>query len=235
MKLISVLVISVFIFSSCIRQVEEKVSPVEKQEISQEHKVQVKEFIQTSAYTYILVEENNKEFWLAVSKIEPVVGETYYYKEALEMVDFQSKELDRVFKSVFFVQHISKEPGSKQQVALDQYKHKRSTKSAANIDIKPVEGGVSIAHLFEHGEQYADKTVLVRGEIVKINKAIMEKNWVHLQDGSSFEGKNDLTLTTTQDNFKIGETVTFKGKVAVKKDFGSGYSYELIVEEAVKQ
>lgn len=235
MKFIYLIVLSIFVFSSCIRDVEEKISPVEKTTVNINHQVKVKEFIQTSAYTYILVDENQKEFWIAVGKMMPQVGETYYYNDALEMVDFQSKELNRVFKSVFFVQHLNKEPGMKHEVAVDQYKHKTANINVSDINIEPIEGGITIAALFENGEQYADKTIMVRGKVVKINKAIMNKNWIHLQDGTSFEGKYDLTLTTTQDNVKIGEIATYEGKVAVKKDFGSGYSYELIVEEAIKK
>lgn len=235
MKYTYLFVLSIFVFSSCIRNVEETISPVVKTEVINNHKVKAKEFIQTSAYTYILVEENQKEFWIAVGKIEPQVGETYYYNDALEMVDFQSKELNRVFKSVYFVQHLNKEPGLKKQVAVDEYNHKRSNNTASDINIEAIEGGITIAALFENGEQYADKTIIVKGKVIKINKAIMNKNWIHIQDGTSFEGKYDLTLTSTLDNVKIGEIVTFEGKVAVKKDFGSGYAYELIVEEAIKK
>jgi hypothetical protein len=62
----------------------------------------------------------------------------------------------------------------------------------------------------------------------------MDKNWVHLQDGTSDSDSFDLTVTTT-DNVEVGDIATFKGKITLKKDFGAGYYYELIMEEAKLQ
>jgi hypothetical protein len=68
--------------------------------------------------------------------------------------------------------------------------------------------------------------------VVKVNKQVMGKNWIHIQDGTDFNNDFDLTITT-QDLAEIGDEVTFKGKISVNKDFGSGYSYEVIMEDAV--
>jgi molybdopterin synthase catalytic subunit len=81
-----------------------------------------------------------------------------------------------------------------------------------------------------------DKTVLVRGKVVKYNAEIMDKNWVHLRDGSGSAEKdtNDI-LVTTASKTKVGDIVTFKGTVRTDKDFGSGYSYKVLIEEATLQ
>lgn len=78
-----------------------------------------------------------------------------------------------------------------------------------------------------------DKPVVVRGKVVKFNAAIMGKNWVHLRDGtgSAADGSNDV-LVTTQDVAKVGEVVTVRGMVRTDKDFGSGYSYSVLIEDA---
>ena len=67
---------------------------------------------------------------------------------------------------------------------------------------------------------------------MKVNQAVMGKNWVHVQDGTDDAGNFDLTITT-QDMAAIGEEVVFKGKLTLNKDFGAGYSYEVIMEDAV--
>ena len=41
----------------------------------------------------------------------------------------------------------------------------------------------------------------------------------------------DLTVTTN-DKVEVDEEVTFKGKIALEKDFGAGYYYDVIMEDA---
>jgi hypothetical protein len=72
--------------------------------------------------------------------------------------------------------------------------------------------------------------VKITGRVTKYNPSIMGKNWVHLQDGSEFEGGYDLTVTTDT-VVEVGETVTFEGKIALDKDFGYGYFYSVLLEE----
>ena len=161
------------------------------------------------------------------------MGDNFYYKEGLEMKDFKSKELDRVFKQVFFVDKISSTPlghGQQKQLA-DAHAKRKAVEEKSNIKVEIPEGGISIGELYANSASYKSKKVLVRGKVVKVNEMIMGKNWIHLQDGTSSDGKFDLTLTTN-DNVKVGDEATFEGTVTLNKDFGAGYFYELIVEEA---
>jgi len=80
-------------------------------------------------------------------------------------------------------------------------------------------------------KEYEGKEFEIRGIVTKVNKEIMGKNWVHLQDGTSKDGAFDLTITT-QDLPKINDEVTFKGTVTLEKDFGAGYYYDVIMEDA---
>jgi len=81
-----------------------------------------------------------------------------------------------------------------------------------------------------------DKTVLIRGKVVKYSPGIMGKNWIHLRDGSgsAADNTNDLLVTTT-DPTKVGDVVMVKGVVHTDRDFGSGYAYKVLVEEAKLQ
>jgi hypothetical protein len=59
----------------------------------------------------------------------------------------------------------------------------------------------------------------------------MGKNWIHLQDGSGADGSNDLTVTT-MDMTKQGDTIVVSGVVVTDKDFGYGYKYPVMIEDA---
>jgi hypothetical protein len=67
--------------------------------------------------------------------------------------------------------------------------------------------------------------------VVKYNAAIMGKNWLHVQDGTGRQGAHDITVTTT-DTAQVGDTVLVKGTVAADKDFGYGYRYEVLIDNA---
>ena len=71
------------------------------------------------------------------------------------------------------------------------------------------------------------------GKVVKANSSIMGRNWIHIRDGSGAREKKDDDLTvTTQDGAAVGDIVVVKGVVHVDRDFGAGYSYPVVVEDA---
>jgi hypothetical protein len=92
-------------------------------------------------------------------------------------------------------------------------------------------GGITIAELYAGKNSHAGKTVKICGKVVKFSGGIMNKNWVHIQDGTKEAGNYDLTVTT-QDSVKVGDVVIFEGVAAVNKDIGAGYFYEVLVEDA---
>ena len=94
---------------------------------------------------------------------------------------------------------------------------------------------IKLSELMANQAKYDGKTIVVAGECVKVNNGIMGKNWIHIQDGSKDKGKAaDLTITTNE-SVQLGSQVAFQGKVALNKDFGAGYRYAIIIEEAVKK
>lgn len=90
---------------------------------------------------------------------------------------------------------------------------------------------VNIATLFKDKTALAGKQVQIKGKVVKVNNGIMNRNWLHLQDGSGGATSNDVTVTTAQ-TAKVGDQVLVKGVVVLNKDFGAGYNYALLIEEA---
>jgi hypothetical protein len=176
------------------------------------------------------VTEDSKENWIAISRREVETGKSYYYEPSIEMTDFVSKELKRTFKSILFVDKFSDQPITNVIAApANSSKGNQPAVAKEGIKVEPAEGGISIAELYAKKDSYAGKTVKIRGEVVKFNAEIMGKNWVHLQDGTNSNGSFDIAVTTG-DVTKVGDVVTFEGSVTLKKDFGAGYFYEVIIE-----
>jgi len=94
----------------------------------------------------------------------------------------------------------------------------------------------TVAEIWAQKGSLKGKTVTVRGKIVRYSAGVMGKNWMHLQDGSGDAGKgtNDITVTS-QDGAAKGDVVTARGTVATDKDFGAGYTYPMIIEDAKVQ
>jgi len=154
----------------------------------------------------------------------------------MEMENFQSKELDRFFEIIYFVGNLSDMPIPASGQAAAQSMAPATTGmrpdiSRSDVVIEPVEGSISLAELWEKRETYENQIVKVVGQVAKYNPGIMSRNWVHIQDGTGSEEFFDLTITT-QDMVSPGDVVLFEGKIALKKDFGAGYFYEIIMEEA---
>ena len=92
-------------------------------------------------------------------------------------------------------------------------------------------GGKNIAAVYADRKSLEGKEVVVRGKVVKFTPGVMKKNWLHLRDGSGAEGTNDLTVTTNA-MVQIGDLVVVRGVVSLDKDFGFGYRYDILVEDA---
>ncbi len=233
MKNISIFILlSFFIVITACSSDEKKSEKAESSMNFTGHKVTVEEVIHTKTYTYLKVIEDNEEKWLAISRRDTEIGETLYWTEALEMKNFESKELERTFKTVYFIQNISSQPTPMMPEGHAQNLQGRKPQIAKeSVSIESVKGGVTIAELFSNPENYSEKSIVVKGKVTKFNKEIMNKNWAHIQDGTSQDENFDLTITTSE-TVSPGDVVTFKGKITLDKDFGYGYSYKILMEDA---
>jgi len=229
MRLIFILITGFILLLSCKEKNQEYV-PLNNN--SKAHQIKVKEVLQTGTYTYLFVNEDKEDYWIAVSKVDVKVDDHLYYDKALIMKDFKSEELDRTFDRILFVEGLGGmklKNDSMPNDSLHQQVLVQEKKPIVNVDIAP--NGIRIAELMKNRENYANKKVIIRGQVVKINADIMDRNWVHLKDGTSHSGKSDLTFTTLEE-VKVGDVVTFEGTVAIEKEYGAGYVYPLIVEGA---
>lgn len=197
------------------------------------HEIIVNEVIQTSGYTYVSFAENDSLKWLATTSIDAKEGEKYYYGKSMRIENFHSKELNRDFQTILFVEQLTTEPVSLENkpksVAPGSAKAKASKMSEV---VEKTKDELTVANLFSNKESYANKSVVIKGKVVKYNSGIMNKNWLHIQDGTDSNGNYDLTVTTLAE-FKVGDIVTLEGKIALDKDFGYGYVYDVLLEDAV--
>jgi hypothetical protein len=188
------------------------------------HSVVILEVLPTVRYVYLRVKEGPEEFWIATNKLEVTVGKTYFYRGGLLKTNFESKEHKRVFDRMYLVSSIVEADHGNTNTTV------KSEPSGATIsnEIVSVKGSVKIADLVANPKKYDGKIIQISGKCVKINANIMGRHWVHLKDGS----KDDFDLVITC-NVAIpeGHTVTMTGKVALNKDFGSGYQYDILLED----
>ena len=91
----------------------------------------------------------------------------------------------------------------------------------------------TVAEVIAKAAELKDKQVRVSGKVVKYNVGIMGKNWIHLQDGSgsATTGNHDILVTSTGQT-KLGDIITASGVVHTDRDFGAGYVYKVLIEDA---
>jgi hypothetical protein len=196
------------------------------------HQVVALEVLQAERYTYLHVVENVDTFWVAASKNETAKkGNKYFYRGGLLKTNFESQEFKRTFDKIYLVSSVidaSAHPGSGGDMSMPS--SEGSEISAG--EMPTVKDAIKLDALMKSKQNQAGKIIKVVGKTVKVNNGIMGKNWIHIQDGTKKDGKPcDLTITTNE-NIPMGVNVAFEGKIVLNKDFGAGYKYEILMEEA---
>ncbi len=220
----------------------------------------VTETMDASGYTYVNVETESGPVWAAMPQTVVEVGQDIALAGGMEMKNFESKSLGKTFDSVVFSSGMT-QPGDaasapapaaaggesfadamKGEAAMETVQPMASSggSQAAVAEVEEVavekaEGGnaYTIAELFAKKADLDKQKVVVRGKVVKVSSMIMGKNWLHLQDGTGDAASNshDLVVTTLGQAEK-GAVVVVEGTLSADRDFGSGYRYDVIVEDA---
>jgi hypothetical protein len=199
----------------------------------------VLETTNAAGYTYILVDTGTNKLWAAAPQFQVKPGDRVEADASMPMPKYHSKTLNRDFDVVYFTGAVAVNgiraagAGAAGNLPKDHPPVLGITK-ASQFDLsglKKAEGGETVAEIYRQKDKLTGKEVKVRGKVVKYNSGIMGKNWLHVQDGSGATGSNDLTVTTST-NAKVGDTVLITGKLSANQDFGSGYKYALIVQDA---
>ena len=209
---------------------------------------EVMETMNTAGYTYFLVDTGKAKTWAASPQFTVKVGDKVDVAAGMAMPNYHSKTLNRDFELVVFtgsvtVNGVSAAAGAGSAAKSGQLPEGHppiSGGGAAGTEplptinlsgIKKAEGGKSIAEIYADKAKLSGKKEKVRGRVVKYNSDIMGKNWIHIQDGTGSAGSNDLTVTSAKKT-KVGDLIFVNGTVAINKDFGGGYKYVVIIEDA---
>jgi DNA/RNA endonuclease YhcR with UshA esterase domain len=229
---ICMIVAAQFVFAS-----EKAVSPPPAVTVVKGEVLEVKD---VESYTYLRLKTKDGETWAAVSKAQVKKGAEVTIENVMVAKNFESKSLKRTFQTILFGT-LGGAAGGAAGVSNGMMTASPSLAKIADIgDIHvPKASGANartVAEIMTKGAELKGKPVLVRGKIVKYNPEIMGKNWVHLRDGSGSVANNtNEILVTTTNQAKVGDVVTVKGIVHTDKDFGAGYSYKVLIEEATLQ
>ncbi len=106
------------------------------------------------------------------------------------------------------------------------------TLGLASLSASAAEAKVqTVAAINQNNATLVGKTISAQGKVVKVNNGIMGRNFVHVQDGTGDANTNNLIVTSKQ-TASVGDQVTISGLVVLNRDFGSGYKYPLLIEDA---
>ncbi len=201
----------------------------------------VLETMDSGGYTYVLMDTGEGQRWAAAVQTPVEVGDVVQSDQGMAMKDFASTTLNRTFDVVYFVSSLQNLSGGSQppaQVAsgLPAGHPDISSGPAPAVavpEIAAYEEGRDIAYVYANKDKLAGNEITLRGKVVKYNPGILGWNFIHIQDGSgdAAAGNNDLIVTTQADT-AVGETVLLTGNIVLDKDFGAGYSYPVLLEDA---
>ena len=199
----------------------------------------VLETMNAGGYTYVKVQTAQGPVWAAVRQFPTKVGATVSINAEMTMENFESRTLNRKFDRIVFgsLAGPATAPSAKQPSMMSgatspmgSATQHMTTPNATDVKVAKAEGAnaKTIAELWSGKDTLKGKPVVVRGKVVKSLSGIMGKNWLHLRDGST---DKDITVTTDA-TAAVGDVVVVTGVLTADKDFGAGYMYPVIIEDA---
>lgn len=191
------------------------------------------ERIDASPYSYLRIQSAKGEVWAAVPETKLEKGAEVTVFSPMQMDNFESKSLKRTFAVVFF--GTTEAPAASPNPAAQHAAAAKGPADVPDVKVDKAKGpdARTVAEIHAQKMELKEKPVTVHGKVVKFTAEVMSKNWIHLRDGSGSAGAGDNDITvTTQSTAKVGDVVLVKGIVRINKDFGSGYTYGVIIEDA---
>jgi hypothetical protein len=194
---------------------------------------EVLEVREVEAYTYLRLKTPGGETWAAVPKAAVKKGAQVTIENPMVMENFESKTLNKKFDKVVFGSLAGPSAGAAAPLAAPGATADAARPAQPKVAKATGADARTVAEVVAGKATLKGKTVVVRGQVVKVNSGILGKNWVHLQDGSgsATAGTNDI-LVTTKDTAAVGDVVNAKGTVRTDVDVGSGYKYAVLIEDA---
>lgn len=201
----------------------------------------VAETLSAPGYTYLRLTTTGASVWAAVPTSEVKVGQQVVLSSPTLMKGFTSTTLNRTFESIYFASGIEESiAAARMRAQEDQAVAAAHTQTgpgpdAGVIKVDRADGpnARTVAELLGARRELSNKSVAVRGKVVKYTAGVLGKNWVHLRDGTgqASDHTDDLTVTTT-DTAAVGDVLSATGVVRLDRDFGSGYVFPVLLEDA---
>jgi len=189
----------------------------------------------SGGYTYVSIEANQGPIWVAGPQTSVSIGDVVEVSQGMAMQQFSSKTLNRTFDVLYFVNSIVNltTPNLITPAPAQAGSSKPAVADVVDVNVAELEAGQNIAWVYANKDSLANQSVSLRGKVVKYNSNILGWNFIHIQDGSgnAAERNNDLTVTTKATT-AVGETVVLTGTVILDKDFGAGYRFPILMEDA---
>lgn len=218
----------------------------------------VLETMEAGGYTYLQLKTGADKVWVAIPQSKIAVGQELILLPGYEFKNFVSRGLNRKFDRIIFsagidgtktiklspsaIKMVHGQMGAQNQGATAAKPAAPAAKGAARKPVPVVleriqkakgRNSYTVAQLYANRLKLEKKPVVVRGKVVKVSTRILKRNWIHLQDGTgSDKKKNNLIVVTSQDLPREGDIVTARGTLYNRIDFGSGYKYELLIQNA---
>lgn len=187
----------------------------------------VEETLQGGSYTYMKVKDTKSSYWIAVSRVDGVKkGDEIRFTEEMVVEKLNSKALKRDFKNIVFASNLM------YRTALKENKNLALITQHSDSSVFKNKNTITVKDAILQREANKDKLISIRGQVAKVSKNILNKNWIHIQDGTGSNGVVERVVFTSTDEPKLGSIITATGFVRVEKNFGSGYVYKIIVENA---
>jgi len=189
------------------------------------------EVFEGGGYTYVRIDSSGEQIWVAGLQTDITVGQPVEAGQGSLMQNFESKTLERTFEEIYFVPWVrAAGEGATPATAIATA---TATATAAMAPVEALAGGQTVAQLFAEKAALANQPIAVRGRVTKVTAGVMGTTFMHLQDGTGSEadGTHDLTVTT-DDPVAVGQPVVVRGILITDKDFGAGYRYDILIENA---
>ena len=192
-------------------------------------KGKVTETIDAPGYTYVEIDTGSEKIWGAAPTTAINIGDQIEFSTDMPMRDFESKSLNRSFPVIYFApRFISNKNNTTSGITPISANTKSKKSGVALKKMAKAKDGYTIAEIYNDKKNLAGKTIRARGQVTKFTANVMKKNWLHIKDSS---GEDDLTITTNN-TAAVDDVIVISGKLALDKDFGYGYVYPLIIEQA---
>jgi len=185
----------------------------------------VLETMEGGGYTYMKLDQEGKMVWIAVRSANVAVGDKVEYVEQMRMPNFTSKTLNKSFDEIVFAKLRGEHATVSPMQPVPEI-------AVGDEPIEKAEGGYTVAEVFANREALKGKLIKVRGRVVKVSQAIMNRNWIHMKDGTGENGSDKIVFRSEDQVAQVGSIVTAEGRLETEKDFGYGYRYEVLVEDA---